>query len=305
MEVDLLYQESIVMSSNTGLFRLDLSEHVVYPMVDAHGRNMINISWYPSFAQMDNYKILLVDGSKHCLKLFGRVLNEEPVTLVGLCGHRGYSDGLIQTAQFNFPVTLVKDPSKKTFYLTENFYIRRITFDDIDLVSTELRHDNHVILGLAINFEQHIGFYTTHNRLQKFNLLNSRHSIEAVSMGEEIGHLDGKLNEAKFDNPQKIALLDARTIIVAEPNNKCLRVIDLNAGNASSVCNRRERPSGTYTTGNIRSCQLVAPQSLVYTKNQSTVLIGDYGKIMALNFETGRLSRLSSDIKRPTCEAML
>ena len=96
-------------------------------------------------------------------------------------------------------------------------------------------------------------------------------------MGEEIGHLDGKLNEAKFDNPQKIALLDARTIIVAEPNNKCLHVIDLNAGNASSVCNRR--PSEMYTTGNIRSCQLVAPQSLAYTKNQSTVLIGDYKKL--------------------------
>ena len=73
MEVDLLYQESIVTSSNTRLFRLDLSEQVVYPMIHAHGRNMINISWYPSFAQMDDYKILLLDGTKHCLKLFRRV----------------------------------------------------------------------------------------------------------------------------------------------------------------------------------------------------------------------------------------
>jgi hypothetical protein len=53
-------------------------------------------------------------------------------------------------------------------------------------VSTEFRHDNHVILGLVINFQQNIGYYTTYNRLHKFNLLSSKHSTEALSMAEEI-----------------------------------------------------------------------------------------------------------------------
>jgi hypothetical protein len=84
MEIDLRYKDSVVFSSKSGMFRFDLNDKVIDPMLDADGQNMINISWFPRFAQMDEFKLLLVDGAEHCLKLFIRNLLTEPVSLISL-----------------------------------------------------------------------------------------------------------------------------------------------------------------------------------------------------------------------------
>ena len=87
MEVDLQDPDSIVYIAGSDLFKLKLKHDGSEPIIDRlTEEGVLNDSLYPSFAQMDQNSILIVDMSNHCIIWIKRSSCAKPQPLVGDCG---------------------------------------------------------------------------------------------------------------------------------------------------------------------------------------------------------------------------
>lgn len=282
MEMDMRGENFVLFSSASMMFTMNLETGVIFQLTSFNNKNDINLKLLSSFSQRNGNQVLLVDMLSHCIYQLGRNTNTT-IEFIGECGTQGYQDGSRSSARFSFPNLIVRNPTGSTFYLTENFHIRRIEIDDkrgLDSsVSTELRHDAHTLFGLAIDFENQIGYYSTYYRLQRFDLTNSKLSITDLSHSSNTGHDDGPLTTATFDHPSRLILLNNDTLLVLEQKGRPIRVIDIANDEVTSICLGLQ----PIVDGDTRTCHIDKPSSLLFIPMSSKVLVGDKGHIWQLD----------------------
>ena len=142
-----------------------------------------------------------------------------------------------------------------------------------------------MILSVALGFEGNIGYYTTQYRIQSFNLLTPRLNIKALSFADTIGYSDSQLKNSFYNEPSIIVLLNSKTLMITDKNNKCYRIVDLE--NKSSICNLQEKYNAPVI-GSIAGCRLHYPSTQLYLPSQSLILLTDGRFIFKLNV-TGRV----------------
>lgn len=282
MEIDLQDDDSIIYSAGQNLYKLEWNSDEDPMSTRLTEDNSLIMTEYQSFAQMDKDKILIVDSYSHCLVLFNRGKCEKPQALIGVCGEPGHRDGAIQQALFKNLNKIVKNPAAKTFYVTETSHIRKIEFDYIDTVSTVLQHDHSAILGLAIDFTLNRGYYTTRNGLHKFTLQSPELNIKHLSKGEFVGHADGPLSKSQFNMPSHLTLLNSKTLMISDKNNKRYRIVDLARNVVSSICNIKPKKPYSTVEGNISECGLHQPAAQLHLPHRSIILVTDGRAILRL-----------------------
>lgn len=287
MEMDIRNENFVLYSSTSSMFTMDLNGNVIYQLADVNDNNNIHISLLISFAQLNRNSVLLVDIHEHCIKLLDRVQNTTE-NLIGTCGTKGHRDGLFGVALFNYPSSVVPHPKRSTFYLAENFYIRRIELHVINRVFTELHHEAHVILGLVIDFDNNLGYYSTPYRIHRINMANSKLTIAELNEAKDVGDTDGPLKKTKFNSPNHLALLDPSTILLIDSRNSRLRVLNLNDHSSSSICKGSTVIQDVY--GHFSECHLPNASSIMPLPFSNKVLIGDQGAIVQLELHfTGEI----------------
>ena len=282
MEFDMRRDGFVLYSSTSSMYTIDLKGKGIYQLTDFNGQSNTNITLISSFAQLNRDWVLLIDIGNHCVKLMDRFKNTtEP--FIGTCGLRGYRNGLFGDALFNYPYTIVPNPTRTEFFLTENYYIRRIEFHDIHRVYKQLAHEQHVILGLAIDFYNGIGYYTTTYRLHKFLLATSENTISQMKDAVGSGDRDGCLKKSKYNHPDDLAFLDSNTLLLNDRKNLRLRVLNLKDGSSSSICKNLKTDETVY--GHFSECHLAIASSLLPMPTENKVLIGDKGSIVQLELQ--------------------
>lgn len=284
MELDLRNDNFVLFSSGTMMFSMDLESKVIFKLTDIHNQNDINLTLLASFSQKNGNQVLLVDMHQHCVYHLDRNTNTTQ-PFIGKCNEKGYKNGNFSSAQFDYPNMIVRKPDGSSFYLTENYHIRRIDFQDIhsDSVSCELTHSAHTIYGLAIDFTAGIGYYSTITRIQTFDLANSELSIEALSQSDQKGDIDGSLTTAQFNLPNRLVLLNRAILLVSDDAYRHLRVVDIKNSFVSSMC-QASLSQARKSHGDIENCYIERPASFLIIPMISKVLVGDKGRIWQIDY---------------------
>lgn len=283
MEMDLRNDNFVLFSSGTMMFTMDLESNVKFQLTDIHNQNNINLTFLSSFSQKNRNQVLLVDRDSHCIHHLDRNTNTTQ-PFIGKCNDKGCTDGTFGSARFDYPSMVLGNPDGSAFYLTENYHIRRIDFQDLhtDSVSTELTHTHHTIFAIAIDFETGTGYYSTEYRLQIFNLASSKLTITELNRSDQKGHTDGSLTTAKFDHPLRLVLLNKDTLLVVEQNSRTYRVVNIKSREVSSL-GQMSIPKDGHG-GDIDQCLVQKPTSLLVVPMLSKVLVGEKGRICQLRY---------------------
>jgi DNA-binding beta-propeller fold protein YncE len=144
----------------------------------------------------------------------------------------GYRDGPRLQSQFNLPhgVAVMAD---HTIIVadTVNHYIRAIGLDGIvrTIAGQGLESDFRYPMGVAVMADQTIIVADTANhRIRAMRAINGIYRVRTIAGNIYRGFRDGNGTDAYFNAPTGIAIMPDQSIVVADTNNHCIRILRAN-----------------------------------------------------------------------------
>ena len=126
---------------------------------------------------------------------------------------------------------------------------------------------------------------TGHNRIVVTDFAGSNPWV--IGSGEE-GLVDGDFAEARFHNPEGLAL-DGETLYVADMRNNAVRRVDLNERTVSTVAGTGEPGMGYAEAGPARSIDLRSPWDLALHGTTLYIAMAGTHQLWALDLPSGML----------------
>ncbi len=103
------------------------------------------------------------------------------------------------------------------------------------------------------------------------------------------GLKDGGFNEAQFDSPQGMALVD-ETLFVADTENHCLRAISLDRGRVMTIAGVGEQSRRFHQGGPARGVPLNSPWDAIYHNMKLYVAMAGFHQIWCMDFASGQIT---------------
>ncbi len=166
--------------------------------------------------------------------------------LAGRPGGRGWVDGALSSAHFQEPWEIVSDDAS-TLYVADANIIRAINRNtgtvstvagtyplpgSADGVGTQASFN--LPSGLAFSDGQLYVTDTENNTIRKIDLASGAVTTIAGAAGEG-GLVDGNASEARFAEPEGIALSNDGKLYIADTDNNAIRVLSLSTGVVATV----------------------------------------------------------------------
>jgi len=110
--------------------------------------------------------------------------------------------------------------------------------------------------------------------------------------GDDAGFTDGSASEARFNQPQGMAVHNG-VLYVADRNNHAIRAVELNTGNVSTVAGSGRKASWRMTGGIARNVDMRSPWDLVLRGDGLDVAMAGSHQIWRYEFISARLYLLA------------
>eukprot|EP00742_Colponemidia_sp_Colp-10_P006466 GILJ01006927.1.p1 GENE.GILJ01006927.1~~GILJ01006927.1.p1 ORF type:complete len:634 (-),score=83.71 GILJ01006927.1:276-2177(-) len=183
-----------------------------------------------------NGDIFVSDGPENAIKKLTLSTGEVQV----LAGSRasGLVDGDFSVAQFSNPSGLVFD-LVDTIYLcdSKNDAIRSLSFSSSMVSTLQTTGIERISSPTDITYDadDHRLFITAGHAIYRLSLQTNKLVLLTGSQTMS-GHIDGKLNEARFSSPRGLAYVsELNSLFVADSRNNVLRCINLSSRRVSTV----------------------------------------------------------------------
>ena len=249
------------------------------------------------FVQLNAEEVVVADSGNYCLRLLKRS-NGQTSTFAGSCTNQGNVDGSFTSARFERIRDIVYHTGRNSLFIidADNRAIRELDIAT-QTVSTliQLRPTSFFGQPARLTLDPSEGniYFSGSSMLAKVNIATKALTF-LTPITSETGFKDGALPTAKINNPSELIFLNEDTILIADALNQRLRVIDLKTSSISSICKAPppNPPDGVVfpdsVDGNIRTCGLRFPQSLLYRPETNQILLGEFGSIRQLAVLTGK-----------------
>lgn len=249
-----------------------------------------------SFVQLASDKVMAVDHANNCTRLIDRNSNRT-TSFVGKCHSGGYLDG--PNAKFAYPNDLIRYRNQTEIVLitdVKNNAIRVIN-TNTRITSTLMRDD--IIRDIRSILQHGVTdtFYiTTKTAVFKYTIGDVKPSILAGAPEVfYLGSSDGAFDQALFDEPAGMYLLNEMTLLVADARNNKIRVLDLENRTTSSICSGNKGNDD----GTAADCTLHRPSAFYLLGDK--LLIGQIYRIRQIKGEPSSLgSAICLDQNCPT-----
>lgn len=233
---------------------------------DWGGPQPVRFNLITGFAQQGKKRyVIVVDNGNHCLRLIDRK-TQQVSQLAGACQQAGFVDG--KNARFNLPWGVTRDSLRAKRYLivtdTKNNAIREVNKNNGEVTTLfaarggggQMREPT----GISQNPVTGDFYLTSQHAVYRYRYGDAQ-PIRLSGSDKEWGFMDGSdwTRKSFFNAPSDVLSLAGNKLVVADQYNSKLRVIDEKAGGVTSICSG---DSGSRN-GNIKSCQLVKPYSLL------------------------------------------
>jgi len=195
------------------------------------------------FTQLNTTHVVLVDRTSHCIKLLNREDNNIKV-MAGSCGTFGYKEGGVGVGQLSYPYGVqidVRNPGKLLVTDQSNNAIRSVDMKTGELstvINTGFRYPGGLQWAgrqlLVVNWYQYISQVSWSSNGTVSNTLLAG----STSRGDVIGSFDN----ARFYNPYDIEEVTDNLYLVADLNNKKLKLMDMKKRIVGPVCFKGEDP---------------------------------------------------------------
>ena len=238
-----------------------------------------------SFYQYNSTYVVIADAYNYCLRSVDRLTNQTS-WVAGGCGSYDYVDGSFSQSRFNVLQKMVRLPGTDNGHVvllstyskfwgigrirTINFYEHRVGTLYEHFYWTAARN----IFALGIRPNTTIVYFTRGGGLGKVDYSSGESSF--VSVLPSIGFTDGNFRDAWLSpHPECLIFLNQDTMIITDYENHLLRVGNFNSRLISSICDWQQGQGGDLTkAGNISTCKLIYPRSLLPVPKKDMVLIG-------------------------------
>ena len=222
--------------------------------------------------------LIVSDVENHCIRTLSRLTNETK-RLVGLCGTQGNVDGSFGVARLGFPEKMTEiEPNVLAFNDVAYKNIRLLDLGN-ERVST-LRSFREYVYGLAKRPNSQDLIVSISGSLGKINLCNGKAVYLTKVPYNEAPPRNGPLTVSPFTNgaifsirPETLYFLDENTMLTAGFHSHLVRVVDFASAYVTSICEALAEGSAS-TSGDIETCQLSNPRSLLAIPSLDLVIIG-------------------------------
>ena len=219
------------------------------------------------FFQLSPSALIVLDRFNHCLRLIDR-FSSATGPFVGQCSKSGYGDGT--AAMFNEPYDIIRDTTQENQFFVSDRANNAIRITDLSNrnVSTLIKSDQiPKPKGMAYDTDSGSLYIIASCGVVMYNI--QRRSLSVIVSPSSAGFADGSLTHTKMYYPKEIVLLSSTQLLISDPNNHRLRILDLITNTASSVCSGKRG----YCDENLLKCNLGTPWSIHL--NNSKLYIGD------------------------------
>lgn len=221
------------------------------------------------FLQIGPNSVVVLDRFNHCVRLIDRDTRNTS-TLAGQCSSKGYLDG--PAANFNEPYDIIQNTLQENQFLVSDRANNAVRIISGRNVSTLIKSDQMPLpKGMAQDKTSGSLYIISACGLVMYDFV--RQTISVIISPSSVGFADGGLDNTKMFYPKEVALLSSRALIVSDPNNRRLRLIDLTTNTTKSVCSGKQG----YKDRNLTECRLYTPWSIHLQKN--VLYIGDRKEI--------------------------
>lgn len=222
-----------------------------------------------SFVQWNTSTIFVPDYNNDCIRRLERN-SWRTSQFLGTCGTGGFRDG--ESPLFNGPWGLIKDMSSKGKIMLTDFHNDAIRVIDIQrkLTTTILKEKVKHPQGIEFFFNLKFLLISSGHALSIYDLIAN--STARIAGSDSRGYNDGKLSDAKFDDPGSILIASETIVLVADWNNFVVRVVNVALKTVSSICTPE---SFGRVDGSVATCELNSPRGLFY--RNGLLYIGEQG----------------------------
>lgn len=225
-----------------------------------------------SFHQINSTNVIITDTDNHCFRMLSRVSNLTSM-LAGLCTISGNDTGAFPLARFNEPSKIVElQPGILAFTDSLNENIKKLDFVNEEV--TVLTQFNHPVFALAIRPGTRDLYFSFHGGFGSVDI-STFQTVEYVTQTSYTGYRDGALKDyAVFTaRPETLLFLSKDVMLVAGFRTHIIRIVNFVSEFVSSICD--PEPEGNTTrSGDIETCQLSYPRSLLALREEGRVIIG-------------------------------
>ena len=264
-----------------------------------------------SFHQRSSTEVIIFDSMNSCIRILSRLTNLT-MPLAGLCITPGNKDGNFTTTRFSQPEKNVEISSnaiaitdvKNNCIMMLDFALEQIT----TLVQLALP-----LVGITMKPDSEDLIFSYSGGLGKVNFRTLE--VEYTTETNYVGYRDGTLDAAPRTGaifslkPEELLFLSNKVMMVADLYNHMLRIVDYENFLVSSVCDPAFNGSLSHIrAGNITSCRLSYPRSLLHMPGTNRILIGFHqslGYIEVSSSPTTPTAKMTSTSKvQPTPQSV-
>ncbi|XP_067940867.1 uncharacterized protein [Watersipora subatra] len=221
------------------------------------------------FVQVNWTHIMIVDSNNHCIRFLDQTTNSTS-PYAGECQQAGDRSGQALTSQFNQPRQVVIQFDHIHVFVSDsaNRQIKEIDLST-QMVASWVRIAE-TPLAITLNRREDTLFVTTPTTVLKITTSNK--GMQPLILSTTLGFNDGGFNVAKLNHPHGIRIISRDVIMIAEPANNRMRVLNMKSASVSSVCIGEEGFSESAKGGN--ECKIKQPLSLGRSQHMKVILIG-------------------------------
>ena len=231
-----------------------------------------------SFKQLNSSHVVIVDQNVHCIQVYNREDNIQG-SLAGTCSTSGFEDG--PSAKFHSPWGIEVDERNPGHLLITDRLNHALRLVDVtsSTVSTVIR--------TGFNNPKELTWYNgrllvcNYHYISEVTWTSDGTATNNILTGDTIsGYRNGDFTGARFNNPFEILQWRDGLFLVADADNKRLRLLDMTKRKVLPVC------IGSTTNCTTSTSLSVYPRSLLISNN--TVYVGGFNgngiyKLVSMN----------------------
>jgi glucose/arabinose dehydrogenase len=240
--------------------------------------------------------VLVADFNNHRIRMLSADLLQ--VSTVAGGGERGHQDGAAAQAQFSYPAGLTLLPNGCVLVADRRNNCVRVLSADLQQVSTvagdgEAGHQDGAAAqaqfnrphSLALLPDSRVLVTDMHNH--RIRMLSADlQQVSTVAGDGELGHRDGAAAQAQFRYPTGLTLLPDGRVLVADSNNRRIRMLSADLQQVSTVAGDGEQG---HRDGAAAQAQFNGPTGLA--------LLPD-GRVLLADRDNHRVRVLSADLQQ-------